>query len=381
MLDCLNRFEGSDLFPGTRFPFREPDPRVGHIRRVAEMKFKVAVNGMTGQIHGYTSMSAFAGRIAEMWKDEFFQHLKQSTLGEPYFEKAIAFKQQYLPERIYKYRGDTSNARKNLASSTIWLASPESYNDPYDCFLQFSATSMASAFERGLIDAFATGYKLEVPLEKINEAKQSLTPLQTFIQTIGSEGKAGSSPQHVAKILAEVVPNYIKTTVEFLQLVRTIAKICSFSAVHDSILMWIHYAKDHQGFCIEYDLKKFGPGDPFLRNLYPVTYSHDLVDLTSWAEKLVTGKAEDLTPGFLLLGVLQKFEGWEYEQEWRYVFFQEEPTSKRDRPMPQPSRVFLGSKATPATTKELCSICEGKNIPVWQMRMSSEKYELLADPI
>ena len=332
-------------------------------------------------VYGYTSASASAGKIAEMWKDEFFQYLKQSTLGEPYFEKAIAFKQQFLPTQIYKYRGDTPNARKNLTSSTIWLASPESYNDPYDCFLQFSAPSMASAFERGLIDAFVTGYKLDISLEKIKDAKQSPTPLQTFIQNISSENKAGSSAQQVAKNLAEVVPNYIKTTVEFLQVVRTIAKICSFSAVHDSILMWSHYAKDHQGFCVEYELQEFDPGDPFLRNLYPVTYSHDLVDLTPWAEKLGTGKTEELTPGFLLLGVLQKFAGWEYEQEWRYVSFQEAPTSNRDRPMLQPSRVFLSSKATAATKTELCSICGGKNIPVWQMRMSSDKYELLADPI
>jgi Protein of unknown function (DUF2971) len=315
-----------------------------------------------------------------MWKDEFLQYLKQSTLGEPYFEKAIAFKHQYLPKQIYKYRSDTPNARKNLISNTIWLASPESYNDPYDCFLQFSPASMASAFEKGLIDAFVAGYKLSIPLEKINEAKHSPTPLQTFIQEISSEAKTGSDPLQIAKILSETVPNYIKTTVEFLQAVRIIAKICSFSAVHDSILMWSHYAKDHQGFCIEYDLQTFDPADAFPRNLYPVTYSHDLVDLTPWAEKLVTGHAEELTPGFLLLGVLQKFEGWEYEQEWRYVSFQEAPTSNRERPMPQPSRVFLGSKATPATTKELIAICDEKNIPVWQMRMASDKYELLADP-
>ena|SRR5215831_7506075 len=145
--------------------------------------------------------------------------------------------------------------------------------------------------------------------------------------------------------------------------------------------MWSHYAKDHQGFRPEYDLQTFDPADAFLRNLYPVTYSHDLVDLTPWAEKLVTGHAEDLTPGFLLLGVLQKFEGWEYEQEWRYVSFQEVPTPNCERLMPPPSRVFLGSKATPATINELRAICDEKNIPVWQMRMASHKYELLADPI
>lgn len=314
-----------------------------------------------------------------MWKDEFLQFLKQSTVGEPYFEKAIAFKQQHLPQRIYKYRSDTPNARKNLASGTIWLASPESYNDPYDCFLKFAASNMAAAFERGFIDAFVTGYQLDIPLDRICEAKQSSTPLETFIQNISSAGKAGSNPKQMAEFFAKKVPNYIKTTVEFLQVVRTIAKICSFSAVNDSILMWSHYAKDHQGFCVEYDLEKFDPGDPFLRNLYPITYSHELFDLTPWAEKLVTGKAEDLTTGFLLLAVLQKFKGWDYEQEWRYVAFQEAPTSSRDRPMPEPSRVFLGAKSTPSM--ELLTICEEKSIPVWQMRMSTDKYELIADPI
>jgi len=39
----------------------------------------------------------------------------------------------------------------------------------------------------------------------------------------------------------------------------------------------------------------------------------------------------------------------------------------------------MGAKATPS--KELLTICEEKHIPVWQMRMSSDKYELIADPI
>jgi hypothetical protein len=128
-------------------------------------------------------------------------------------------------------------------------------------------------------------------------------------------------------------------------------------------------------------LEKFDPGDAFLRNLYPVIYSRQLFDLTPWAEKLVTGKREELTTIFPLLGVLRKFEGWAYEQEWRYVLFQENPTPNRTRPMPLPSRVFLGAKASPLTTKGLLTICEEKNIAVSQMRMSNDKYELLAHPI
>jgi hypothetical protein len=316
-----------------------------------------------------------------MWTEEFLEYLKQSTIKESRFDEAIAFKHQYLPKRIYKYRSDNSYARENLISSTIWLASPDSYNDPYDCLLRFSGSSMASAFERGLIDAFVAGNPMEIPADRINEAKESATPLKTLSESIRGVGKPTTSLKQVTEFFSTMVPQYVESTVDFLQAVRSIMKLCSFSEVSDSILMWSHYGNNHQGFCIEYDLEKFDPADAFLRNLYPVIYSHQLFDLTPWGEKLVTGKREELTAIFPLLGVLQKFEGWAYEREWRYVLFQENPNPNRARPMPLPSRVFLGAKAASSTTKELLAICEEKNIAVWQMRMSNDKYELLADPI
>jgi hypothetical protein len=166
---------------------------------------------------------------------------------------------------------------------------------------------MASAFERGLIDPFVTGYQLEISVDKINEAKQSATPLKTLSQNIGGVGKPGANAKQMAEFFSKMVPKYVESTVEFLQAVRSVMKICSFSAVSDSILMWSHYGSNHQGFCIEYDLEKFDPDDAFLRNLYPVTYSHQLFDLTPWAEKLVTGKIEGLTPFSFY---------WEFFRSW-----------------------------------------------------------------
>jgi hypothetical protein len=321
--------------------------------------------------------------VPQMWKDQFLEYLKQSTVAEPLFEQAIAFKHEHLPKRIYKYRKDDEGgySRKNLASSTIWLATPDSYNDPYDCFLQFSAANMAAAFERGLIDAFVAGYHLDISADNVTKAKQSPTPFQTFLQYITSNGKSGANPKQMAEFMSQTIPGYINSTVEILQALRTIAQICSFSAVHDSILMWSHYADQHKGFCVEYDLGKFDPGDAFLKNLYPVIYSKELADLTPWAEKLVSCGAGDLTTGVLLLAVIQKFTGWEYEQEWRYIRFQEPPKQDRNRSMPLPNRVFLGAKAPAATIEAVVATCSEKSVPVFQMRMSSDKYELLADPV
>ena len=287
-----------------------------------------------------------------MWTEEFFEYLKQSTLEESRFADAIAFKRQHLPKRIYKYRNNNEYSRGNLKSDTIWLASPDSYNDPYDCLLRFTASSMTSAFEKGLIDPFVTGFQLEIPPEKIQEVRQSEKPLEILSDHITATAKSGTNPKKTAELLSQLGHNFVKTAVDFLQIVRSILRICSFSAVSDSILMWSHYGNNHQGFCIEYDLEKFHPDDAFLKNLFPVIYSHQLFDLTPWAEKLVSGSAGQLTTLFPLLGVLQKFEGWAYEKEWRYVQFQEKPTSDRARAMPLASRVLLGAKATSSTTNE-----------------------------
>ncbi len=316
-----------------------------------------------------------------MWTEEFFELLTASTLNESHFAEAIAFKEQHLPKRIYKYRSDNEYARNNLKSDTIWLASPDSYNDPYDCLLRFSAPSMASAFEKGLIDPFVTGLELQISMEKVKEAKESATPLETLLKNVTGIGKAGANPKATAEYLSKIGHHFIEMAVNFLQIVRAILKICSFSQVADSIIMWSHYANHHQGFCIEYDLEKFDPGDAFLKNLYPVVYSNQLFDLTPWAEKLVSGEAAQLNTLFPLLAVVQKFQGWAYEKEWRYVQFQEKPSPDRARPMPPASKVLLGAKAAPSTKKDLLEICVDRNIPLWQMRMSNDKYELLADPV
>jgi hypothetical protein len=60
--------------------------------------------------------------------------------------------------------------------------------------------------------------------------------------------------------------------------------------------------------------------------------------------------------------------------------------SREASPKPCPpnghsKQVFFGARAVSSTSKELLAICNEKNIPVWQMRMSNDKYELLADPI
>jgi hypothetical protein len=65
-----------------------------------------------------------------MWKQEFVDSIEGSTSAQPHFAEARSIKQRHLPKRIYKYRRDCSNSRRNLETDTVWLSSPNSYNDP-----------------------------------------------------------------------------------------------------------------------------------------------------------------------------------------------------------------------------------------------------------
>lgn len=314
---------------------------------------------------------------AKLWKEEFFRYLRKSTVKKPLLEEARVLKQKFLPKRIYKYRADNEHARQGLTANTIWLASPDSYNDPFDCVLSFSESDVITAFERGAVEAYSKA--LGLPSEKVSEAMNSASPFKALIEIVGAVEIDGAHPKDAAQMVESIGPDVVKLIANIVEIPRALVKLCSFSAVMDSILMWSHYANNHSGFCIEYSLERFEQKDAFLKNLYPVVYSNELFEVTEWVQELFTGKRDDLNTTFALLGVLQKYEGWAYEEEWRYVVYGEAVAPNRTRRMPPPSRVFLGAKASLTTINEVVTICDKMEVPVSQMRMSSDRFQLLSD--
>ena len=79
-----------------------------------------------------------------------------------------------------------------------------------------------------------------------------------------------------------------------------------------------------------------------------------------------------------LLAMLYKFEGWQYEREWRFV--REVPQVQADTVVnaPVPSRIFLGTRFDVSASKELLDTCKDKKIPISKMEMVDDKYELHA---
>jgi len=85
--------------------------------------------------------------------------------------------------------------------------------------------------------------------------------------------------------------------------------VCSFFCSEpNSALMWAHYADNHAGFCVEYEVS------PELGNLnlFSVIYSSQLPIIS--ASELIFSPAETFTR----ILITKKIE-WAYENEWRII--------------------------------------------------------------
>ncbi len=319
-----------------------------------------------------------------MWIEEFMGCIETFTFAKSGLEDALAVKDAHLPTKLYKYRRYDEYARANLETDTIWMASPDTYNDPYDCSFRVTEAHVVDVFKKSMVPEFARIYKLppDVADEQIKNAMSSPEPLAYLADYMHAIHGAtpGSNPLQAAEFVSLKVPSIIKDIVEFVRQWRKVTKVCSFSAVNDSILMWGHYAQDHKGFCVEYDLEKLPPEHTLRCQLFPVIYSPKLYDLTAFMQKLAGPNQAEVTPASLLLAVLHKFDGWSYEQEWRVVSLANKVIGDYNLPVPTPTRIFIGSKMSPENGEALRKICEQKHIEVFQMELAPDRFQLLPRP-
>ncbi|PWX18316.1 hypothetical protein CYK65_11810 [Clostridium perfringens] len=98
-----------------------------------------------------------------------------------------------------------------------------------------------------------------------------------------------------------------KIKIHMENLINQIAIVC-LSEEKDNILMWSHYAKNHQGICIEYDYNDISN----YTEVYPVVYMEENIDLS---ESII-----NIDPYGIHKKIMIKFALWEYEKEWRIIF-------------------------------------------------------------
>lgn len=295
---------------------------------------------------------------------------------------ALRLKYENIPGSLYKYRTfDKDNySINNLLDDVIWLSNPESFNDPFDCGLTFSYKGYISDKYKESIFQSINRINSEhnnISDEEIQELKASRNFQRDAIKLLTWKDPRVSNEdkEKVFNAIMEVVKKeYDGMVSPFADHLKRSMYISCFSEEKESILMWSHYADFHRGFCIEYNFKQLDFSDIRGRMLFPVLYTEELFDATSYfMEQLKRGKINIF---FGEYAAITKSLEWSYEKEWRLiipggVFEKACPYS-----VPKPKAVYLGAKVSEDNKRQMIDIANFKGIELYETYMKTNEFKL-----
>ena len=85
------------------------------------------------------------------WKQDFLEKLTPPNPCATDIAGALQIKNLKVPQYLYRFREVTKDSLLNLDTSTVWLTSPDRYNDPFDSVFHVN-------FRRLLSDSFRQNY-------------------------------------------------------------------------------------------------------------------------------------------------------------------------------------------------------------------------------
>jgi hypothetical protein len=205
-----------------------------------------------------------------------------------------------LPRKLYKYRSFGVNSLRLLSKAEIYYANPLSFNDPLDCDPTVQVDTDRASIERLCFRMLTVVHGREKALEKMGDHRYMSTEY----------GDYKTDPK-VEKYYMRRLGSEIKQLVDTEMASRG---VLSLAERWDCPLMWSHYADEHRGLCIEYDMNGH-----CCSHIKPVDYrrprSIKITELMQW--KL--HKSADAEQNVLDTYFFAKSPQWRHEKEWRDI--------------------------------------------------------------
>ena len=179
------------------------------------------------------------------------------------------------PRMLYKYRtGEEEYLPSLLIENELYLASRHSFNDPMDVMFHALPSVSDEARKENI---------LRIVVEQGGSPMDYMRMMQTY-----------DSAETEAAAFKKII-NHIADTMG----------IFSFAETPRNLLMWAHYAHNHEGVCFQYYL----PGNfSDFENVTPVNYSNQVTQVEPHSREKAMFNA-----------FCSKSIDWQYEEEWRII--------------------------------------------------------------
>lgn len=321
---------------------------------------------------------------------------------------------QTMPTGLYKYFPNIINpengrnySQEALKNNTVFLQQPSYFDDPYDCTILVDEQEFA--FCRIAYYARLCGLKVlpewdysKIAYEFSNYLYQGLQDGRQLIDLFPTQAENDKNvfelqhkmfalslqvglcdDQHFENVWERALYKAIhQEYIEFQEKTVKKFRVACFTESPYSMLMWAHYANNHQGICIEYEVPSYvDPYIPMFHNLMPVIYSNERVPIIEQCVRSLQppGLTADILWDIYKYGLLTKSIDWKYQNEWRLVSCDNLLSADDDYNCKffKIKKVYLGNRMNSQDRLKIIEICKCNQIPYIGVTVAPNKYEML----
>lgn len=273
---------------------------------------------------------------------------------------------------FYKYRDISDRTEDILKNKKIWLAKPNTLNDPYECKIrEFTRDECNKEVEQSMSNQLM-GFIMTLD-GALRKGEPIFGLRQKDVKSIMKSIKKASSLKVKYEIANNVMTNKAgksfsnpSSIVDDVDYVLDNVGVFSLSEDPLNMLMWSHYSYNHQGIALGFDFE-----DSSILNdgvyFKPINYTDEPLSFDLSDGKLVEhtyyyNESMELKSKMSLQFIdpqLQKIfftktTDWAYEKEWRYV---RENFGSYDFPS-KLSRIIFGLNCPEEDIENIISLCD-----------------------
>ncbi len=340
-----------------------------------------------------------------MGKNEFIIRNRvytQEQIANLTFEQWAIDRISNMPKRLFKYYRNIVDEETKinysleaLENNTVYLQSPDKFDDMYDCSIVFDEYEFSFArlkyyaklcgfdieeedywkyiyllsvnIYKEVVKLQAQGMLLEDALKAVFHVREDASSIDKghaiFALEMSIALRKNSNREDAWQI---AFTNALTSEVNHIRrMLSESFRVSCFSESPYLNRMWAsQYANNHKGFCVEYEVPEYTKENAQLfHNLFPVIYTDMRTSVLTECLKYMEDKEDErLIEKIYKYGVLTKSADWKDQEEWRLVSMGNMLADNYNCSFFKIRKVYLGNRMQKEERHKVIEICKRKGI-------------------